>query len=283
MRVLSLLLFVLLPATAWAQPATVDGELALGLLGVDDVNSLRTGTMPDSLRAFLPSGATVVGSLDREDDMSERGGRFVVALARIDASPEAAAEAYAGRTSPGFSAAPGSAPPKEHGFVTTVLPTTDFSYRADSGDAVVTVRFAERAWGGSFVTIHRRPLYGFERRGLSAGEADQQMRQVQQALPPVTAPSGTRLTNTGSGGSSDDHTDRAVLTGNVSLADLATHVGRQLAAAGWTAGGETTTGQTATSLWTRLDGDRPLAALFFARRTGPDRTELRLHVLAADD
>ena len=278
-----LFLFSLSVAPCLAQPATVDGELALGLLRLDSADGLKRGAMPNDLRPFLPDGATVVGSLDAADEMAHGQSRSATVLARLDGPPRDAAGAYAGFEVAGFQAIQDLEPADVRGFITSTYPTTSFTYQStEGGDAVVHVSFSERPWGGSFVTIHKRGRYPFEGATRTPDEAERQMERMRQAFPALSAPADTRLAATGGGGGVDRHTDEAVLYGAMALADVADHFGRQIAAAGWAPGGATATEETAASLWTRTDGDRPLTAMFYARRMGPERVGLRMHIGTID-
>lgn len=269
-----------------AQPATVDGELALGLLGLDDADDLHVGAMDDDLRPFLPPGAVVVGSLDRTRDL-DGWGEHTTALARLDADPDTAAAAYADRTFPGRSLGGEWGHQPRGGFASTQGPTRAFQYYPETRDGtVVAVSFAPRPWGGSYVRVLRRGLHRQERLPSDpVPERSPTFDALETSLPLLTAPENTYLARTGSGGSNDDYTSEAYLAGGIiglPVEDVATHFGAQLAAAGWEPGGSAATADLATSAWTRTWEGKPLAAMFYAVR-GDDRIDLVVHVIGPKD
>ena len=281
------LLVCLVTGAAAAQPSTVDGELAFALLNIRDADALVADDVPESIQAFLPEGATLVGSVRRpEATINGESVDGATAIAWVKETPEEAARAYSGRTYPDLSLRRYlDDDESKGGFVTTRETPTSFSYYPASQDGrVVHVTFRERPWGGAYVLVQRRPLYRFEQ--ISGAEAssraDLTSPPLSGVLPRLTPPRETMQRRTGGGGSDDDLTSRATLVSDAALDVIAEHYGEQLASAGWVFGARSQTDSAVLSTWTRqLDGEA-LAAMFYAHRSEPDHAELAIMVLGPD-
>ena len=243
--------------------------------------------VPDTLRAFLPEGATAVGSVrPPEAALNGETPDAPTVVAWVDETPEQAARAYAGRTYPDLELRRHpEGGESEGGFVPARETPTSFSYDPASRDGrVVHVAFRKRPWGGAYVLVQRRPFYRSEQIGgvVASSRAGRPPPQLHTTLPRLTSPAGTIQRRTGSSGGYDDLTVRAALTGDLALDAIAEHYGEQLTSAGWVVGARSETDSTVLSAWTRrLDGEA-LAAMLYVRRSGPGEVELAIVVLGPD-
>ena len=278
----SVLLTLLVASAAHSQPLTLDMELAEVALGVERAEDVRAGTMPEPLRAFLPEGATVVGSIARGTP-DDSGVGFLppargLSFARVDATPEAAALAFADRSFPGRRHRESFLEQPESGFTRSREPSSYFTlYPEDGQGTVVTVQFSERSRGGAYVRISERDLAPFEtmQRGRERRDPEVARDALKSSLPLLQPPAGAVQSPTGGGGSEDYQTQKALLTSGLSVAEILAHYGALMEAGGWTQFGKTTADAHGTSGWAMVQDGQHLAALFqVSRRDG------REHVLS---
>lgn len=271
MRILVLAL-LLLSGGVLAQPLTLDGEFARILLGVESTDDIRPGTAPETLLPFLPEGATILGGIERTADSSSPR-----AYAWVDATPEAAAEAFMARSFAGWSL---QAPHEEEttgGFTTTREPQrTAILMSEETAGHLVFVRFRDRPDGGAYVSVTTGVSYGMSPRGNE--ELPSLLESLRAELPSLAPPDGATQRSDGGGGTTDTYHDRAVLESEASVADLTAHYSAQMSAEGWTAIGSQSTETHAAAAWTKETEAGPLAALFQLVRPKSDADRLSITV-----
>ena len=281
------LLVALLAATAVAaQPApeTVDADVFYGLLGIEDPSVLVTDGQPGpELQSLLPPGATVLAMLSRSPAPGG-GERYGTVLAHVTAPPREAAEAY---TLPEGWSQPTQHEPEPYGFVSNeseIREQTRFVLCPDDGGQDARLEFSGRPGGGAHVRVSLspiRPSWCTPRTESPRPTGIQgRHREMETKLPPLTAPEGTRLRQTGGGGGADDVEEVAELEGDLSLAEVAGHFGTEMEQAGWTQRGASVEPDLAVSTWTRGSDDGPLVLMLTARPDGPGAYSLRLEMLA---
>ena len=284
------LLVCLVTGAAAAQPATVDGELALALLNLEDGSDLVAGGAPEDLLPFLPEGATVVGSVRGS---SRQGGWFgeetdlTRMIGWVSGEPDGVARAYQERSYSGRVLRDDtSALNRDGGFASVQAKPMRFTYYPESQEgSVVHVSLRERPWGGTYVTVYQRPLV----RGEAPADGTEGSEPLapwtdtlQSSLPQLVPPPGETQQTRGSMGGVDQWTSRATLSSGLALDAVADHYGRQLAEAGWVSGARAMAESAITTTWTRETDGGALAAMFYAHRSEPDHVELAITVLGPD-
>jgi hypothetical protein len=216
-------------APAVSQPDAVPAPLAAALVGgagddPDDAPRFSVGRAPDGFPAELvpPAPAALVGGAAWRDART-----VVVAYPQ---ARKAAVDAYAA-----FAGRAGWAPPasRGRGFVVSYLISGARDARVlCRGDAQLWVASAPGAASGSHVTA--RLMTGPKTFGCGTPMHEPDFGGL--ALPSLVPPAGARHEGGGGGGSDNSSHATTRLTTPTGAAELATHYGAQLAAAGWTVG-----------------------------------------------
>lgn len=273
-----LLLLLGLTVSVNAQPASIDGEFAYALLGLDPESRIVPGTVPDSLDAFFPDDALALGLLTRSVEWID--GDLTLAVARTDRAPEAVLAVYAEREVGGWALEP-SRPHEEPagGFAATPSVPGSLRFRP-TGDAapaaIVEVSAFERPKGGSYVRVAHRLA------GPREDPAAWREPHLAHALPVLSAPQGATQRPTGGSGSSDHTVQRATLESDLPLHEVGDHFDAQMSAGGWAPVAVGAAADRHVSTWTRdVDGE-PVTATLEAVASEPGRYALTAVVIGRD-
>lgn len=282
MRCLALVCLLASGAVA-AQPITLDGEFARALLGVESADGVMAGTAPEAVLPFVPDGATLLGALVRSDDGRSDDGPSVTALARLGATPEAAAEAYRERSVEGWEIRRPTMPPDPvGGFASTDAPSLRVRFvSADDERRVAHVQFQPRPEGGTLVSISLRDALPFETASREAsGDAYRSsMDALQATLPLLTPPEGAVQRSGGGGGSGSSYHGHATLDSDLSPEAIAAHYAALMEAEGWAPVGAMASDAYAAAAWTKEHEGDPLLASFLLSR--PENGRDRMTIVVA--